>query len=89
MKARFHHAGIVVPDLEKGIGFYRHLLGLEEQIRFEWNETQERVKDVIDLEGSAARAANGFSGMSAVLSQHVLILNTFLIPRPMPPGISK
>ena len=49
MTTRFHHAGIVVPDLEKGIAFYTHLLGLTEQFRSEWNESQPGVEDVIDL----------------------------------------
>lgn len=57
MTGRFHHAGIVVPDLEKGIAFYRQFLGLDEQFRFQWDQSQTRVEDVIDLEDSAAKAA--------------------------------
>jgi glyoxylase I family protein len=57
MRVSFHHAGIVVPDLDKGIAFYRKLLGLQEQSRFGWDESQERVEDVIDLKDSAAKAA--------------------------------
>ncbi len=57
MNISFHHAGIVVPDLDKGIEFYRHLLGMKELFRFEWDASQTGVKDVIDLEDSAARAA--------------------------------
>lgn len=57
MTGRFHHAGIVVPDLEKGIAFYRKLLGLAEQFRFQWDQSQTRVEDVINLKDSAANAA--------------------------------
>lgn len=57
MKVAFHHAGIVVPDLETGIEFYRHLLDLKELFRQGWEADNPVVEDVIDLEGSAARFA--------------------------------
>ena len=46
---------IVVPDLEKGITFYQQLLGLTELNRLQWDQSNERVVDVIDLEDSAAK----------------------------------
>jgi glyoxylase I family protein len=58
MKVSFHHAGIVVPNLEKGIVFYQQLLDLKEQMRFEWDDTKDRfAEDVINLKESAAKAA--------------------------------
>jgi catechol 2,3-dioxygenase-like lactoylglutathione lyase family enzyme len=57
MATTFHHAGLVVPDLEKADKFYRHLLGLEELFRFEWDESSDLpVAEVINLAGSAAKA---------------------------------
>ena len=57
MATTFHHAGLVVPDLEQADKFYRPLLGLEELFRFEWDETNETLSnDVINLAGSAAKA---------------------------------
>ena len=55
MKVSIHHVGIVVPDLEKGITFYQQLLGLTELNRLQWDQSNERVVDVIDLEDSAAK----------------------------------
>lgn len=57
MRVSFHHAGIVVPNLEAGIAFYRHLLDLEELFQQEWKADNPVVEDVIDLEDSAARYA--------------------------------
>jgi catechol 2,3-dioxygenase-like lactoylglutathione lyase family enzyme len=57
MKVKFHHAGIVVPELEAGIAFYKHLLGLEEEWRNEWDQSAQGVEDVIDLNNSAAKYA--------------------------------
>ncbi len=55
MSARFHHAGLVVPDLEKAADFYKHLLGLEEVRRFSWDPSvSEIVASVIDLKDSTA-----------------------------------
>ena len=57
MATTFHHAGLVVPDLEKANTFYKHLLGIEELSRFQWDQSAgEQVNDVINLEGSAAKA---------------------------------
>jgi len=48
----FHHAGLVVPDLEQADRFYRHLLGLEELFRFEWDDSSDLpVAEVINLAG--------------------------------------
>ena len=58
MKVSFHHAGIVVPDLDQGVVFYKQLLGLEELSRFEWDQSRSnKVETVINLENSAAKAA--------------------------------
>lgn len=60
MSVRFHHAGIVVPDLDAGVDFYKKLLELEELFRFEWGGSDSRldnVQQVIDLADSAAKAA--------------------------------
>lgn len=57
MATTFHHAGLVVPDLEKANTFYKHLLGVEELSRFQWDESDEsQVNKVINLAGSAAKA---------------------------------
>jgi len=56
MQVNFHHAGIVVPDLDKGIAFYKYLLNLKESFRLEWDETKTYVGDVINLQNSAAQA---------------------------------
>jgi catechol 2,3-dioxygenase-like lactoylglutathione lyase family enzyme len=54
MKVSFHHAGIVVPDLDAGIAFYQNLLGLKELFRQGWETDTPGVEDVIDLKHSAA-----------------------------------
>lgn len=57
MSNTFHHAGLVVPDLEKACSFYQHLLGVEELYRFDWDAASELpVADVINLKNSAAQA---------------------------------
>lgn len=57
MSARFHHAGLVVPDLEKACTFYKDLLGIEEVSRFSWEpSTGDFAAAVINLEGTAADA---------------------------------
>lgn len=57
MNAKFHHAGLVVPDLEEADRFYRQFLELTEVARFEWDQSSsESVASVINLEDSAARA---------------------------------
>ena len=38
MKAKFHHAGLVVPDLDRAHKFYKEFLELTESIRFEWDQ---------------------------------------------------
>jgi catechol 2,3-dioxygenase-like lactoylglutathione lyase family enzyme len=55
MAAKFHHAGIVVPQLEAGARFYSSLLGLEEAMRFQWEKDNDRIAGIINLAGSAAR----------------------------------
>jgi catechol 2,3-dioxygenase-like lactoylglutathione lyase family enzyme len=57
MSNRFHHAGLVVPDLDKGIAFYQALLGLKLLFRRAWTEDQKAAKDVINLSDSAAEYA--------------------------------
>ena len=54
MKVSFHHAGIVVPDLEAGIAFYQNLLGVTELFRQAWKTDTPGVEDVINLQNSAA-----------------------------------
>ena len=57
MNVSFHHAGIVVPDLDQGIDFYQKLLGLTELFRFEWDQSGTAdVEKVINLSESAAKA---------------------------------
>jgi catechol 2,3-dioxygenase-like lactoylglutathione lyase family enzyme len=58
MKVSFHHAGIVVSDLDKAVTFYQKLLGLEKPSRFEWSQSQsDNVEKVINIKDSAARVA--------------------------------
>jgi len=63
MNAKFHHAGLVVPDLEKANKFYQQLLGLTEVSRFQWGKNQpegevsgDKIASIINLENSAAKA---------------------------------
>jgi catechol 2,3-dioxygenase-like lactoylglutathione lyase family enzyme len=66
MNAKFHHAGLVVPDLEKASKFYQTLLGVTEVNRFQWGQNSQNpqegqvspevVASVINLEDSAAKA---------------------------------
>jgi catechol 2,3-dioxygenase-like lactoylglutathione lyase family enzyme len=57
MSARFHHPGLVVPDLEKACTFYKDLLEIEEVSRFSWDPSNGDVADaVINLKNSAAEA---------------------------------
>jgi len=57
MKSTFHHAGLVVPDLEKADAFYRQFLNLTESFRLEWDlDNNADVAKVINLENSAAKA---------------------------------
>ncbi len=56
MTAKFHHAGLVVADLEKATSFYQQFLGLREVNRFQWDESDnDRISSVIGLENSAAK----------------------------------
>ena len=56
MGVAFHHAGIVVPDLEKASQFYQRALGFEERSRFGWDAaTSSFVEQVIDVKDSAAK----------------------------------
>ncbi len=57
MSNRFHHAGLVVPDLEQASRFYQELLGVAELSRFSWDKgDSDWVAKVINLEASAANA---------------------------------
>lgn len=57
MSVRFHHPGLVVPDLEKAKTFYQTLLGIEEESRFSWDPSEgDFAAEVINLKGSAAEA---------------------------------
>jgi len=66
MNAKFHHAGLVVPDLEKASKFYQTLLGVTEANRFQWDQNSQNpqeglvsgevVASIINLENSAAKA---------------------------------
>ncbi len=56
MPIKFHHAGLVVPDLEKANTFYCKFLKLTETLRFDWNNNDDYVTDVINLKDSAAKA---------------------------------
>jgi glyoxylase I family protein len=65
MNAKFHHAGLVVPDLEKASKFYQTLLGVSEVNRFQWDQNSQNqqegqvspevVASIINLEDSAAK----------------------------------
>lgn len=57
MATTFHHAGLVVPDLEQATTFYKHLLDVEELFQSEWDETAGGTvsESVINLAGSAAK----------------------------------
>lgn len=60
MSAKFHHPGLVVPDLEKACSFYTALLGLEEVRRFSWEFSEQDTfasdfaATIIDLRNSSA-----------------------------------
>lgn len=57
MNLRFHHPGIVVPDLEAGIVFYSSFLDVREQFRFDWDETDRvAIERVTDMSNSTAIA---------------------------------
>ena len=56
MSNKFHHAGLVVPDLEQASQFYQALLDVTELSRFSWTATDsDWVAKVINLEASAAK----------------------------------
>ncbi len=66
MKVSFHHAGIVVTDLDQGVAFYKKFLGLEESFPLEWSLDNPGASEaVINLKDSAATgmmlAGNGFN----------------------------
>ena len=52
----FHHASIVVPDLERASAFYRDSLGFREVMEFSWNRSSPGYDQVTGLHGSAGRA---------------------------------
>ncbi len=54
MKVSLHHVGIIVPDLEKGVAFYKEWLDLNEHFHMGWDESNEVVGDIVDLDRSAA-----------------------------------
>ncbi|MBQ76244.1 MAG: glyoxalase [Gammaproteobacteria bacterium] len=55
MKVSFHHAGIVVTDLDQGIEFYKKFLGLEDSFPLEWSLDKPGASEaVINLKDSAA-----------------------------------
>lgn len=57
VKIKLHHPGIVVPDLEAGIAFYSRFLNLQEQFRFDWDESDRvAIERVIDMSDSSANA---------------------------------
>lgn len=51
----FHHPGIVVPDLERGMAFYSQLLGYKVILQSAWDADSERFNQIVGLQGSAAR----------------------------------
>jgi glyoxylase I family protein len=56
MKCRgLHHAGIVVPDLDKAIVFYSALTGFEKIRETSWSSDNTRFNQVVGLKNSAAR----------------------------------
>lgn len=57
MSVRFHHPGLVVPDIEKACAFYKDLLEVEEVRRFSWDfKDGDFAAAIINLTGSAAEA---------------------------------
>ena len=51
----FHHVGVVVPDLELAISFYRELLGFEVISESSWERDNLVFNQIVGLENSAAR----------------------------------
>lgn len=51
----FHHPGIVVPDLERGMAFYSQLLGYEVILQSAWEADSAFFNQIVGLQGSAAR----------------------------------
>jgi catechol 2,3-dioxygenase-like lactoylglutathione lyase family enzyme len=49
-----HHAAISTPDLERLATFYRDLFGLEEVMRFGWEQGDDLCDEVVGLKSSAA-----------------------------------
>ncbi|MDQ0773637.1 glyoxylase I family protein [Streptomyces aurantiacus] len=50
-----HHAAISTPDLERLKAFYCDLFGLEEVMRFGWEQGDELCDRIVGLDGSAAK----------------------------------
>lgn len=55
MPQNFHHVAISTPDLERALGFYRDLLGLEVLSDVRWPAGSERINRVLGLPDTAAR----------------------------------
>lgn len=52
-----HHVAVAVPDLDRGLAFYRDLLGFEVVERTQWNRDNPLADQAIGLPKSAAKMA--------------------------------
>ena len=50
-----HHVAISTPDIDRLLGFYRDLLGMQEVMRFDWDQGSEDIDQALGLKHSAAR----------------------------------
>ena len=48
MVVSLNHVGIVVPELDKGVAFYKEWLGLADHVHFEWDQSNDRFGDIVD-----------------------------------------
>jgi catechol 2,3-dioxygenase-like lactoylglutathione lyase family enzyme len=77
-----HHAAISTPDLERLKTFYCHLFGLEEVMRFGWQQGDDLCDSVVGFSGSESSFVYLRSGNSYL----ELFQFTYPAPKPRDPG---
>lgn len=75
---RFHHAAISTGNLDRAVAFYRDLFGFEVATEFAWPVGSDLTDRIMDLRGSAGRAAMLRSDNA------MLEIFEFAAPRPHP-----
>ena len=76
----FAHAGLVVPDLERAVRFYRTMFGFRELSSADWRNSPEMDR-AIGVDGSA--------GTSVMLAGHNCFLELFRYEAPVVPGAAR